>query len=273
MKPMKARQEVMTQKDFQPGLWASEKYDGVRAVFDREKFAKSLRDDQCFTSNNEKPLVAPPEWHEPLYNLGYDLDGELWAGRGRFQIASGLCRRKAAELDTWREAGMRFVVFDLPFMPKPYSERFAFLVELAKQGRLPSFVELAVQVPYHKWESLIEHADYITGEGGEGLIVRNPADEYVFGRHSKTFKMKKRKETEAKVIGHQPGEGKHLGRLGALICEIPGTGVQFKVGTGFSDLERDDPPAVGSIITFSYMNLTPAGVPREPSYKTVRDYE
>src|SRR5262249_37599780 len=72
------------------------------------------------------------------------------------------------------------------------------------------------------------------------------------------------------VVGHQPGEGRHKGRLGALVVERPG-GTRFSVGTGFSDAEREDPPPVGSVITYRYQELTNAGVPRFPSFVGLRD--
>src|SRR5262249_26953325 len=72
-------------------------------------------------------------------------------------------------------------------------------------------------------------------------------------------------DTEARVIGHAPGAGKHKGKLGALICELPG-GIKFNVGTGFSDDERERPPAIGAVITFRYQELSEDGVPRFPSY-------
>jgi DNA ligase-1 len=43
------------------------------------------------------------------------------------------------------------------------------------------------------------------------------------------------------------------------------------VGTGFSDAERENPPAVGSLITFRYQELSDGGVPRFPSYVGVRE--
>ena len=46
-------------------------------------------------------------------------------------------------------------------------------------------------------------------------------------------------------------------------------GAVFKVGSGLSDADREDPPAVGSTITFAYTELTNAGVPRFPRFKHV----
>lgn len=44
----------------------------------------------------------------------------------------------------------------------------------------------------------------------------------------------------------------------------------INVGTGLSDAERNDPPPVGSIVTYRYQELSNDGVPRFPSYVGVR---
>ena len=48
---------------------------------------------------------------------------------------------------------------------------------------------------------------------------------------------------EALVVGHQAGAGRHKDRLGALLVKLP-DGTDFAIGTGFSDRERANPPAV-----------------------------
>src|SRR5205823_2364690 len=68
---------------------------------------------------------------------------------------------------------------------------------------------------------------------------------------------------------HVAGAGRHKGRLGALLVELP-NGTKFNVGTGFSDAEREDPPETGAIITFRYQELSDGGVPRFPSFVGVR---
>lgn len=44
----------------------------------------------------------------------------------------------------------------------------------------------------------------------------------------------------------------------------------FAIGTGFSDREREHPPAIGATVTFRYQELSDAGVPRFPSWVGVR---
>jgi DNA ligase-1 len=100
-------------------------------------------------------------------------------------------------------------------------------------------------------------------------MLRKPGSKYESGRSSTLLKVKQFHDAEAKVLGHQPGAGRHKGRLGALQVELP-DGTKFSVGTGFSDAERNEPPAVGGLITFRYQELSEAGVPRFPSYVGLR---
>src|SRR6185312_4900337 len=105
--------------------------------------------------------------------------------------------------------------------------------------------------------------------GGEGVMLRQPGSRYEAGRSSTLLKVKTFHDAEARVIEHLPGTGRHKGRLGALSVELP-DGTRFSVGTGFSDAERNHPPAVGSVVTFRYQELSDGGVPRFPSYVGIR---
>ncbi len=111
-------------------------------------------------------------------------------------------------------------------------------------------------------------------------------------QRSKTLlKVKTTTEAEGVVVGHEPGKGKHLGRLGALVVSLrkvyptPGKAILVngtllkimqrddqcvQVGTGFTDHEREHPPKIGSVITYRFQELTPAGIPRFPAYVRVR---
>lgn len=105
--------------------------------------------------------------------------------------------------------------------------------------------------------------------GGEGVMMRRPGSHYEVGRSHSLLKVKTFHDAEAIVVGHQPGTGKHKGRLGALLVQMP-NGTGFAVGTGLSDAERNSPPPIGSIITYRYQELSDGGVPRFPSYVGVR---
>jgi len=80
---------------------------------------------------------------------------------------------------------------------------------------------------------------------------------------------KRFQDVKARVVDYEPGKGRYRGRVGALICELPG-GLRFAVGSGLTDAERERPPAVGALITFRYQELTDRGAPRFPIYVRLR---
>src|SRR5262249_29211322 len=88
---------------------------------------------------------------------------------------------------------------------------------------------------------------------------------YEAGRSFTLLKVKTFHDAEATVLAHQAGAGRHKGRLGALLVRLP-NGIEFSVGTGFSEAQRQNPPALGSDITFRYQELSEKGVPRFPSF-------
>ena len=101
-------------------------------------------------------------------------------------------------------------------------------------------------------------------------MLRQPKSMYVAGRSSTLLKVKSFKDDEAVVIGHQAGAGRHKGRLGALVVRLA-NGTEFSIGTGFSDKQRETPPAVGSTVVFRYQELSDGGVPRFPSFHGLRE--
>jgi DNA ligase-1 len=106
--------------------------------------------------------------------------------------------------------------------------------------------------------------------GGEGLMLRKGGSSYEQKRSNSLLKVKSMMDAEAKVIGHQTGKGRNSDRLGALVCQlVDNTGKTFKVGSGLTDAERENPPSIGAIITFSFFEYTKSGVPRFPTYKRV----
>ncbi len=71
------------------------------------------------------------------------------------------------------------------------------------------------------------------------------------------------------MVGHLPGKGKHAGRLGALLVEMP-TGQRFRLGAGLSDADRANPPPIGSWVTYRFRGTHEGGLPRFASFVRVR---
>jgi DNA ligase-1 len=101
------------------------------------------------------------------------------------------------------------------------------------------------------------------------LMMRKKNSAYDHGRSNELLKVKTFKDDEAIVYDHQKGKGRHKGRMGAVMCRLR-DGTEFKVGSGFSDKEREDPPPIGTVISYRYFEMTKAGVPRFPVYLRVR---
>jgi DNA ligase-1 len=81
--------------------------------------------------------------------------------------------------------------------------------------------------------------DIFVKQGFEGAMLKADAPylwSYKDRRSSDLLKLKRRDRFEAHVVGFQPGEGKHEGRLGAL--EVQMDERIFFVGTGFDDAQR-----------------------------------
>ena len=231
------------------GWWMSEKLDGVRAYWDGEAFVSRLGN-----------KFYAPDWF--IADLPADtLDGELWVGRKMFQRTISIVR-SGTQSDEWKRVS--YVVFDAPNARGTFEDRIAHAQKVLTKAGAPHARWLD-HVVCQGFDHMREELSRVEGLGGEGLMLRRPKSMYEVGRSSSLLKVKTFHDAEASVIGHAPGTGKHKGRLGALIVELA-DGTRFNVGTGFSDAEREDPPRVGSVITFRYQELSNDGVPRFPSY-------
>ncbi len=231
------------------GWWMSEKLDGIRAYWDGESFTSRLGN-----------KFFAPDWF--VADLPADtLDGELWVGRKQFQRTTSIVRSGAGS-DEWK--AVTYVVFDAPEAKGGFEARLAHIEKVMTRAA-PPHARFLEHAQCKGVEHLKEELARVEALGGEGLMLRQPGSKYAVGRSNTLLKVKTFHDAEARVIGHAPGTGKHKGRLGALVVELP-DGVRFNVGTGFSDREREEPPAIGAVITFRYQELSNDGVPRFPSY-------
>ena len=237
------------------GYWISEKYDGVRGYWDGQR----LR-----TRGGEP--VTPPAW----FTAGWPdtaLDGELWAGRGRFAQAQSTVRQASAGDAAWQQ--IRFMAFDMPAHPGSFDARLPVLRSTVARIGQPWLVAAPQQrVASHAALQALLH-ETVRG-GGEGLMLHRGSSLYRAGRSEDLIKLKTHDDTEARVVAHLPGKGKHAGRLGALLVEMP-TGQQFRLGTGLSDAERAAPPPIGSWVTYRFRGTHDGGLPRFASFVRVRE--
>ncbi|MCS5562443.1 MAG: DNA ligase, partial [Marinobacter nauticus] len=197
------------------------------------------------------------------------LDGELWSGRGRFAELSGVVRKVQPVDQEWRQ--VRFHVFDLPEADVPFEQRYRRLQKLlaAADSRYLVLVEQRVIASH---EELMARLQQTVAAGGEGLMLKRRKSWYQAGRSDDLLKVKSHQDAEARVVAHLPGQGKYEGLLGALEVELE-SGRRFRLGTGFTDEERHNPPAIGARVTFRYRGLTATGLPRFASFLRIRNDE
>lgn len=234
--------------------WVSEKYDGIRGYWDGHQLL----------SRSGKAL-NPPTWFVKGWPT-QPFEGELWAGLGQFEQAASVIQQKQAPDSAWR--AMRFMVFDAHISSQTFSERILRYQSIVKDIGKP-WVQAVAQARMSSHTALKALLNTTVQAGGEGLVLHRGSSLYKEGRTSDVLKIKPLEDAEAKVIGHEHGQGKHAERLGALWVETP-QGLRFKLGTGFTDAQRANPPAVGQWVTYSYRGLTDKGVPRFASFVRIR---
>jgi len=238
-----------------------------------------------------------PKWFTdalPTPQEGLTLDGELFTGRGDFNTTVSIVR---SENDPrWKDVA--YLLFDAPSLGKqPFEDRLALLtgkygagnISSAPQGSgkfvrsgslkrtrsgnlLGDHVRVVEHVQISDNMAIEKALQEMDLRGGEGLMLRQPGSVYKSGRQSSLLKVKSFLDFEAEVIEILGGDGKHTGLMGALKCRLPPSkkAKTFKVGTGFSDAQRRDPPDVGDIVTIKCPELTPGGIPRFPVFIGVR---
>lgn len=162
---------------------------------------------------------------------------------------------------------IEFHVFDIA-APGTFVERFSKFVQ-AVAPQLDKLPNIKI-VPSHGCadeQEADELYKYYVGLGYEGIMYRIGDCPYLPGKRvHHLLKRKRLDDDEFDVIGQTEGEGKHLGRLGALICRSA-SDQPFNVGTGYSDYERQlfhhQPP---KRIKVQYRELSDNGIPLEPRF-------
>lgn len=235
--------------------WVSEKYDGIRAYWN----GKAL----LTRSGN---VIRAPAW----FVAGWPseaLDGELWIGRSQFESLMSVVRDETPKDPEWRR--VRFMVFDLPAHAGAFTERLAALKTLLETLAV-DWIEPVAQSKLDDERALDHRLREIVGAGGEGLMLHRGGSLYRAERNDDLLKLKHYRDAEARVIGHVPGKGKYEGMLGSLEVQRP-DGVTFRIGTGFDDARRRDPPKIGTWVTYRYAGLTANGIPRFASFVRIRE--
>ena len=156
------------------GWYITEKHDGCRAYWDGS----------TLWTRSGKEIKAPASFLAEL-PAGVHLDGEIWAGRGRFQVASNAVRYGGKH---WTSE-IRFMVFDAPESVGSYPWRMADAFKSVQHSRVAKCVDIIETVTSraHLKQLLTD----IKETAGEGLMLRNPLTEtYEKARTTNLLKLK-----------------------------------------------------------------------------------
>ncbi|MEO7639239.1 MAG: DNA ligase [Pseudoxanthomonas sp.] len=251
--------QLMLATDFRSNVqvadyWVSEKLDGVRGRWDGQRLL----------TRSGQPIAAPA-WFIARWPK-VPMDGELWIGRGRFDEVSGLVRAGMSNEAAWRR--VRFMVFDLPEHEGTFTARVLRMQTLVVSTRIP-WLQAAPQFRLGSVVELEAKLAQVVANGGEGLMLHRATALYQAGRSGDLIKYKQYQDAEARVVAYAPGKGKYTGMLGALLVRMP-DGRQFRLGSGFTDRQRADPPPLGSLVTYRYNGLTRTGLPRFARFQRIR---
>ena len=287
-------------------LLASEKIDGIRCW---------LVDPQWYVANlNPQPkhreyiyranfTLAVSRSGKPIPNLHIQdlldqpglagLDGELTCGTS-FNSSTSAIMAHAGEPD------FQFHIFDTWNIDIDFQCRQALLNEERKTTKWPAFCKLLPQHKVSNSSDLDQLLSDFVSSGSEGIITRLPTSYYKFGRSTAKeqgmMKLKPFKDAEALIVGVEPlyvsvadadtnelgyakrsyriGDKVQTETLGALRCLYKG--VEFKIGTGFSQLDRDfilrhQDIFIGKWAKFRYLAHGMKDKPRHSSFLGIRN--
>lgn len=237
------------------GYLVSEKLDGVRALWN----GKVLR----FRSGR---TIDAPAWF--IAKLPKEpLDGELWIGRGQFDVVSGTVRKDKPVDAEWQK--VNYMVFELPSGSGRFKDRALAIESIVNATAWPQ-LQAVEQMTIANRATLQAKLDDVVQGGGEGLMLHLASAPLATGRSDVLLKLKPLSDAEATVVGYIAGKGKYVGMVGALVVKTA-DGQRFNLGTGLSDAQRKSPPAIGSKVTYTYRDVTPSSKPRFASF--LRVYE
>jgi DNA ligase-1 len=247
------------------GYLVSEKLDGTRCFWDGG-LSRGMKTDQVpwasitdpktgkrksklkpfatgLWSRYGNPIMAPDDFLNAL--PACPLDGELWAGRGNFQLCRSIC---AGDEPDSRFHQISYAVYSAPAIPyvfgsgeikntnmvcnldfeaiekwiKPhlmpeygwvgtpatFNDELMFLREFLEVQNDRVFVHKQTRLPENEVEAravVDEFLEKVLSQGGEGCVIRNPMASWMPKRHKGLLKFKPFSDAESVVTGFTTG--------------------------------------------------------------------
>lgn len=231
------------------------KLDGVRAIYR----------DGIFYTRNGKVLHGLEALAGRLSGAPV-LDGELVCPGMDFQTSSGSLRSFA------ETPNAQFHIIDVPEHPsKEFLRRLISIRDL-----LDHAIKVTDWNITYSAREIEQHYQSCLEAGYEGVVVKPMEYEYVDKRSFDWMKLKAINTVDARIVDIFEGTGKYSSSAGGVIIQMPDSEVLVRVGSGFSDEQRDhiyaDPDMfIGRMIEVKYHEVTPDGSLRHPRFYRWRD--
>lgn len=224
------------------------------------------------------------------------LDGELIAGETYNKTSSAVMSREGIPNFTYH-------VFDAWNLTVPYAERLLWLASALHVVK-NWYMKLAPSKVVESADGVLQafsDLEWLMGGKYDGLILRSPTARYKFGRSTLNeqwlVKFKQFDDAEAEILGVEemmhndnPAEKDALGLtkrsshkenlspssfLGALKVRDIQSGIEFSIGTGFTQEQRyflwkERDALVGRIVSYRYQGGGGYEAPRFPSFRGFR---
>lgn len=266
------------------------KLDGFRLIAIKDEHGNV-----SFFSRVGKRIEGLVEIEEEIKNAfasGIVFDGELTISN-YFDMESKEAYKAASKIITLKEdtpkRGLTYRVFDVLTIEEwraqscthTYDERRNLLEGFFgyASAPIPHIELLPVLYRGNDTSQVIEYLNYVTSEGGEGVMLNLTDSTYKFTRCWDIMKVKKMNTLDLEIIGFEEGSGRLTGTLGAILVRYKNCNV-VKVGSGFEDGLRDliwenQEDYIGAICEISYFEETTnadGGISlRFPVFKDFRD--
>jgi len=174
------------------GFWVSEKFDGVRAVWDG----------QVLRFRSGRAISAPAWFVAALPHV--PLDGELWIARGAFDRLSGVVRQAVPDDAAWR--AVKYCVFDVLGHDGSFDERLRVL-QAAVAAASVTWVGPVAHQTVKDAQALQALLHETVRQGGEGLMLHRADALWASGRGDALYKFKPELDEEGVVGGPPSGQG------------------------------------------------------------------
>jgi DNA ligase-1 len=140
-------------------------------------------------------VINAPLWFISKLPEGIALDGELNAGRGRFNFIQSALQRESPVCSEWKK--IKFSVFDAPRAPGIFADRLVYVRNSIEDNEVVGVIKH--ETCYGIFHLLVHFIRLIL-KGAEGVIIRNPNVPYEQFRSSNMLKLKPRLYADTSIV-------------------------------------------------------------------------